>query len=148
MLVGCPRLAFMYARKVQRSCSSCRMVRIRLMKINGIHLHQSNAKPRLLRAFVDFNGDRSKRRHWRTPLAWVNQWALIMFDLKAGNLLCVWRSVCWCNAHVAWSGDGSFRPMGAAEFTFRGQPLAFWKVKRMPFRWIQWKWFSHERLRN
>jgi hypothetical protein len=83
--------------------------------------------PRLLRAFLDFKGDRGQRH---THTIGVGEPAGInyVFDLKAGNLLCAWRGA-FVDATPMWHdrGDGSFRPMGASEYTFRSQPLAFLK---------------------
>ena len=89
--------------------------------------------PRLLRAFVDFNGDRSKR-HTHTIGVGEPVGINYVYDLKAGNLLCVWRGQ-FVDATPMWHdrGDGSFRPMGAAEYTFRSQPLAFLKSETDAF---------------
>lgn len=83
--------------------------------------------PRLLRAFVDFKGD-GAQRHTHTIGVGEPMGVNYVFDLKAGNLLCVWRGQ-FVDATPMWHdrGDGSFKPMGAAEFTFRGQPLAYLK---------------------
>jgi hypothetical protein len=83
--------------------------------------------PRLLRAFIDFKGERSQR-HTHTIGVGEPSGINYVFDLKAGNLLCAWRGS-FVDATPMWHdrGDGSFRPMGAAEYTFRGQPLAFLK---------------------
>jgi hypothetical protein len=89
--------------------------------------------PRLLRAFVDFKGDRSKRL---THTIGVGEPSGInyVYDLKSGNLACVWRGD-FVDATPMWHdrGDGSFRPRGAAEFTFYNQPLAFMKNQNDPF---------------
>jgi hypothetical protein len=81
--------------------------------------------PRLLRAFVDFKGDRSKR-HTHTIGVAEPSGINYVYDLKAGNLLCVWRGQ-FVDATPMWHdrGDGSFKPLGATEYTFRNQPLAF-----------------------
>lgn len=83
--------------------------------------------PRLLRAFIDFKGDRGKR-HTHTIGVGEPSGINYVFDLKAGNLLCAWRGQ-FVDATPMWNdrGDGSFRPLGSAEYTFRGQPLAFLK---------------------
>ena len=89
--------------------------------------------PRLLRAFVDFKGDKSKRL---THTIGVGEPSGInyVYDLKSGNLACVWRGG-FVDATPMWHdrGDGSFKPMGAAEFTFYNQPLAYLKNTSDPF---------------
>jgi Domain of Unknown Function (DUF1080)/PA14 domain len=93
---------------------------------SSIYLNPTQG-PRMLRAFIDFKGDRSKR-HTHTIGVGEPSGINYVFDLKAGNLLCVWRGQ-FVDATPMWHdrGDGSFRPMGAAEYTFRNQPLAFLK---------------------
>ena len=82
------------------------------------------ASPRLLRAFLDFNGDRNKRL---THTIGVGDPSGIhyVYDLKSGNLVCGWRGR-FVDATPMWHdrGDGSFRPMGAANYTFTGQPVS------------------------
>lgn len=92
--------------------------------VASIHL-APGAEPRLLRAFVDFNGDRSRRL---THTIGVGDPSGIhyIYDLGSGAVSCVWRGG-FVDATPMWHdrGDGSFRPLGAAQFTFTGQPLAF-----------------------
>lgn len=82
-------------------------------------------KPRLLRAFLDFKGQRMQRL---THTIGVGEPTGInyVFDLKAGNLVCLWRGN-FVDATPMWHdrGDGSFKPMGATEYTFTTPPLAF-----------------------
>jgi Domain of Unknown Function (DUF1080)/PA14 domain len=89
--------------------------------------------PRLLRAFVDFKGDRNRRL---THTIGVGEPGGInyVYDLKSGALACVWRGG-FVDATPMWHdrGDGSFRPIGAAEFTFYNQPLAYLKNELDPF---------------
>jgi hypothetical protein len=49
-----------------------------------------------------------------------------VYDLKAGNLACVWHGD-FVDATPMWHdrGDGSFKPLGAAQFLFNNQPLYF-----------------------
>lgn len=85
---------------------------------------QPGSEPRLLRAFTDFNGNRSQRL---THTIGVGEPSGVnyIYDLGTGNLSCVWRGD-FIDATPMWNdrGDGSFRPRGAAQFTFLGQPLA------------------------
>jgi len=91
------------------------------------------AEPRLLRAFVDFKGDRSRRL---THTIGVGDPSGIhyIYDMGSGALSCVWRGG-FVDATPMWHdrGDGSFRPVGAAQFTFTGQPLAFLSDPNQPF---------------
>ena len=92
--------------------------------VASIHL-APGAEPRLLRAFVDFNGDRSRRL---THTIGVGDpcGTHYIYDLGSGALSCVWKGG-FVDATPMWHdrGDGSFRPLGAAQYTFTGQPLAF-----------------------
>jgi hypothetical protein len=85
----------------------------------------AGAEPRLLRAFIDFKRDRRQRL---THTIGVGDPAKInyVYDLGSGNLACVWRGE-FVNATPMWHdrGDGSFRPLGAVQYLFIGQPLAF-----------------------
>ncbi|MFZ6011846.1 MAG: family 16 glycoside hydrolase [Bacteroidota bacterium] len=90
-------------------------------------------EPRLLRAFVDFKVDRSQRLTHTIGVgdpSGVNY----VYDLKSGNLVCAWRGD-FVNATPMWHdrGDGSFRPMGAVQFFFTEQPLAFLDDQSKPF---------------
>lgn len=88
-------------------------------------LIDAGSQPRLLRAFVDFNGDRSKRL---THTIGVGDPTGInyVYDLDAGNIACVWRGA-FVDATPMWHdrGDGSFRPRGATQYLFVNTPLAF-----------------------
>lgn len=79
---------------------------------------------KMLRAFLDFNGDRAKRL---THTIGVGEPSGIhyAYDLQSGNIACVWRGE-FVDATPMWHdrGDGSFRPLGSALYTFKGQPLA------------------------
>jgi hypothetical protein len=86
---------------------------------------QAGAKPRLLRAFVDFKGDYRQRIAHSIGVgdpSGVNY----VYDLDAGNVACVWRGD-FVDATPMWHdrGDGSFRPLGAPQFTYLAQSLAF-----------------------
>jgi hypothetical protein len=81
--------------------------------------------PRLLRAFIDFKNDRRKRL---THTIGVGEPSGIhyVYDLASGNLACVWRGN-FVDATPMWHdrGDGSFKPLGAVQYLFVNQPLAF-----------------------
>lgn len=91
------------------------------------------SSPRLVRAFLDFQGDRSKRLT-HTIAVGDPSGIHYIYDLKAGNVVCVWRGD-FVDATPMWHerGDGSFRPMGAPLFLFRNQPLAILKSETGPF---------------
>ncbi len=88
-------------------------------------LIQAGAQPRLLRAFVDFKGD-YKRRITHSIGVGDPSGVNYVYDLDAGNVACVWRGD-FADATPMWHdrGDGSFRPLGAAQFTYLNQSLAF-----------------------
>jgi hypothetical protein len=91
--------------------------------VSSIYLNPGS-QPKLLRAFLDFKGDRSQRL---THTIGVGDPSGIhyVYDLKAGNLVCVWRGD-FVDATPMWHdrGDGSFLPRGAVQFLFANQPLA------------------------
>lgn len=88
-----------------------------------INVEVSN-EPRLLRAFLDFDRDRN-RRLTHTIGVGTPGGTHFIYDLKAGNPVCVWRGD-FINATPMWNsrGDGSFRPRGAAQFLFTGPAVA------------------------
>ncbi len=83
------------------------------------------SEPRLLRAFLDFKGA-YKQRLTHTIGVGDPSGTHYIYDLKAGNLVCVWHGD-FVDATPMWNdrGDGSFRPMGAPQYLFTNQPLAF-----------------------
>lgn len=83
------------------------------------------SSPRLLRAFLDFKGD-NKQRLTHTIGVGDPSGVHYAYDLKAGNITCVWRGE-FVDATPMWHdrGDGSFKPLGAPLFLFNNQPLAF-----------------------
>jgi hypothetical protein len=89
--------------------------------------------PRLLRAFLDFKGDRSKRL---THTIGVGDPSGInyVYDLNAGNLVCAWRGA-FVDATPMWHdrGDGSFKPRGNAQYFFTTQPLGVLQNGTEPF---------------
>lgn len=92
-----------------------------------------SAKPRLLRAFLDFKRDR-KQRLTHTIGVGTPQGTHFIYDLKAGTPVCVWRGE-FINATPMWNsrGDGSFRPRGAAQFLFTGSSVAVQASPDTPF---------------
>ena len=90
----------------------------------GPILINASGEPRLLRAFVDFAGDRANRLTHTIGVGMPSKLNFI-YDLNTGNLVCVWRGD-FVDATPMWEdrGDGSFRPRGAPLFLFMGQPLA------------------------
>jgi Domain of Unknown Function (DUF1080)/PA14 domain len=82
-------------------------------------------EPRLLRAFVDFNGDRKKRITHSIGVGDPSGTHYV-YDLDAGNVACVWRGD-FVDATPMWHdrGDGSFKPLGAVQFLYMNQSLAF-----------------------
>jgi hypothetical protein len=79
---------------------------------------------KMLRAFLDFEGDR-KRRLTHTIGVGEPGGAHYIYDLKAGNLVCVWRGE-FIDATPMWNsrGDGSFRPMGLVQYLTSQPSLA------------------------
>jgi hypothetical protein len=93
----------------------------------------AGTQPRVLRAFVDFKGDPAKRITHSVGVGnpcGVNY----VYDLSAGNVACVWRGH-FVDATPMWHdrGDGSFKPMGATQFTYQNQALAFLSQPLEPF---------------
>jgi hypothetical protein len=89
--------------------------------------------PKLLRAFLDYKGDRGQRL---THTIGVGEPSGInyVYDLRSGNLVCVWRGD-FVDATPMWHdrGDGSFRPLGAPQFLLKTQPLAFIRIESEAF---------------
>jgi hypothetical protein len=92
--------------------------------VSPILLSPTNS-PKLLRAFLDFKDD-YKQRLTHTIGVGDPSGVHYVYDLKAGNLACVWRGE-FVDATPMWHdrGDGSFKPLGATLFLFNNQPLAF-----------------------
>jgi hypothetical protein len=87
-------------------------------------LIQVGNEPRLLRAFLDFNGDR-RRRLTHTIGVGDPTGVNYVYDLGSGNVACVWRGN-FVDATPMWHerGDGSFDPRGAVQYLFSGPSLA------------------------
>jgi len=92
--------------------------------VSPILLNPTNS-PKLLRAFIDFNND-YKQRLTHTIGVGDPTGVHYVYDLKAGNIACVWRGE-FVDATPMWHerGDGSFKPLGAPLYLFNNQPLAF-----------------------
>lgn len=93
----------------------------------------AGSNPRLLRAFLDFKGDRKQRLTHTIGVADPSGTHYV-YDMKSGNLVCVWHGA-FVDATPMWHdrGDGSFRPRGAAQYLFNNQPLAFLASQNDPF---------------
>lgn len=87
-------------------------------------LVQPGHGPKLLRAFLDFKGDRSRRLTHTIGVGEAGG-AHYIYDLKAGNLVCVWRGD-FIDATPMWNsrGDGSFRPIGMVQYIMAEPSLA------------------------
>ncbi len=85
---------------------------------------EPGTSPRMLRAFLDFNGERDKRLT-HTMAVGKPDGTHYIYDLKAGNPVCVWRGN-FVDATPMWNsrGDGSFRPRGDVQYLFRGLSVA------------------------
>lgn len=94
------------------------------------------SEPKLLRAFLDFKGQSNQRLTHTIGVGDPNGTHYV-YDLKAGNLVAVWHGD-FVNATPMWHdrGDGSFRPMGATQYLFLNQPLAFLSSETAPFPFI------------
>jgi hypothetical protein len=99
-------------------------------------LIQAGSEPRMLRAFLDFKGE-YKQRLTHTIGVGDPSGTHYIYDLKAGNLVCVWHGD-FVDATPMWHdrGDGSFRPLGATQYLFTNQPLAFLASETTPFPMI------------
>ena len=81
-------------------------------------------EPRLLRAFLDFQGDKEQRL---THTIGVGSPSGVhyVYNLATGSPVCVWRGN-FLNATPMWykRGDGSFRPRGAVQYLFASPSVA------------------------
>lgn len=100
--------------------------------VSPIYL-DATSEPRLLRAFLDFKGDRAQRLTHTIGVADPSGTHYV-YDMKSGNLVCVWHGS-FVDATPMWHdrGDGSFRPRGATQYLFNNQPLAFLASQTEPF---------------
>ncbi|WP_299546824.1 family 16 glycoside hydrolase [Seonamhaeicola sp.] len=84
---------------------------------------QPDSKPRMLRAFVDFNGNGKRLSH--TIGVGTPEGVNYIYNLGSGNLVGVWRGE-FVDATPMWHqrGNGSFKPKGAVQWLFINQPIA------------------------
>ncbi len=84
----------------------------------------AQAEVRMLRAFMDFEGDKTKRL---THTIGVGEPSGLnyVYDMGSGSIAAVWRGA-FLDATPMWHnrGDGSFKPRGAAIFLNHGQRLS------------------------
>jgi len=80
-------------------------------------------KPRLLRAFLDFKGDRDQRITHSIGVGELTGMNYV-YDLKSGNLVCVWKGD-FVDATPMWHdrGDGSFKPLGMIQYLYNSKGL-------------------------
>ena len=83
---------------------------------------QGGNEVKLLRAFIDYQGDKSQRLTHTIGVSEPNG-VNYVYDLAAGNLVCVWRGD-FVDATPMWHdrGDGSFKPLGAAQYLMKNSP--------------------------
>lgn len=89
--------------------------------------------PKMLRAFLDYDGDRDRRLTHTIGVGEAGR-AHYIYDLKAGNLVCVWRGD-FIDATPMWNsrGDGSFKPLGLVQYLSPQPSLAVLRDKDAPF---------------
>ncbi len=80
----------------------------------------------MLRAFLNFKDGGFDQRLTHIIGVGDPSGTHYVYDLKSGNLVCVWHGD-FVDATPMWHdrGDGSFRPLGAVEYLFNNEPLAF-----------------------
>lgn len=91
--------------------------------VSPILISPSGNQPRLLRAFLDYGGDRNQRL---THSIGVGESSGInyVYDLASSNLVCVWKGA-FVDATPMWHdrGDGSFDPLGMIQYLFNSAPV-------------------------
>jgi hypothetical protein len=92
--------------------------------VSSIYLNPGS-ETKLIRAFIDFKGDRAKRLTHTIGVGDPTGMNYV-YDLKSGNVVCAWRGT-FVDATPMWHdrGDGSFSPRGATQYLFMNQPLAY-----------------------
>lgn len=90
-------------------------------------------EPRMLRAFMDYDGDQSQRLTHTIGVGEPSG-AHFVYNLITGTPVCVWRGE-FLNATPMWyrRGDGSFRPRGAVQYLFPSTSLANLSDANAPF---------------
>jgi len=86
----------------------------------------AGSSPRLLRAFLNFKNQGFEQRLTHTIGVGDPSGTHYAYDLKSGNLVAVWHGD-FVDATPMWHdrGDGSFTPLGAVQYLFNNEPLAF-----------------------
>jgi len=90
-------------------------------------------EPRMLRAFMDYQGNQSQRLTHTIGVGEPSG-AHFVYNLTTGTPVCVWRGE-FLNATPMWyrRGDGSFRPRGAVQYLFPSTSLANLSDSNAPF---------------
>lgn len=90
------------------------------------------SNPRMLRAFVAFNGNGKRLSH--TIGVGTPEKVNFVYDLASANLVGVWRGD-FVDATPMWHnrGDGSFKARGAVQWTFLNQSIAELENEKSPF---------------
>lgn len=91
------------------------------------------SEPKILRAFVDFKGDRTRRITHAVGVGEPKGLSYV-YDMESGNIACVWRGD-FVNATPMWHdrGDGSFKPLGLIQYLYKGPSLAVLPTADAPF---------------
>lgn len=89
--------------------------------VEPIFINPQSDQPRLLRAFLDYEGKRSQRITHSIGVGAPSKYNFV-YDLTNSNLVCVWKGD-FVNATPMWHdrGDGSFRPLGMTQYLLNGQ---------------------------
>ncbi|HCX21427.1 MAG: hypothetical protein CMB80_14365 [Flammeovirgaceae bacterium] len=97
---------------------------INVSVVAPIFIQPEGDQPRLLRAFLDFEGDRDQRITHSIGVG-LPSGINYVYDLGAGNLACVWKGD-FVNATPMWHdrGDGSFRPLGMIQYLYKGSSVS------------------------
>ncbi|MEM6843790.1 MAG: family 16 glycoside hydrolase [Bacteroidota bacterium] len=90
-------------------------------------------EPRMLRAFLDYEGNPSQRLTHTIGVGEPSG-AHFAYNLTTGTPVCVWRGE-FINATPMWynRGDGSFRPRGAVQYLFPSTSFANLSDANAPF---------------
>lgn len=102
-----------------------------ISEVSPIYVHAENT-PRMLRAFVDFNGNGKRLSH--TIGVGTPNGLNYVYDLSSANMIGAWRGD-FVDATPMWHsrGNGSFKPKGAVQWTFLNQAIAQLKDQKEAF---------------
>lgn len=91
---------------------------------SGAIVERVGQRPRLLRAFLDYENNREDRLTHTIGVG-TPQGAHYVYDLKAGTPVCIWRGG-FVDATPMWNGrgDGSFSPLGSPVYLPKGHSVA------------------------